>query len=119
MPRGPPCPETERPLSVPAHPSLQRLLESLEARPLTTFRLSVAGRSFISEWRWRLEPRAGGTRIVHDAVLVPSDRITDWLIRLGRDSVSERVEAHLLALKEVAEAAARQDADAAGRSRLA
>jgi Polyketide cyclase / dehydrase and lipid transport len=95
------------------------LLESLEARPLTTFRLSVAGRSFISEWRWRLEPRAGGTRIVHDAVLVPSDRITDWLIRLGRDSVSERVEAHLLALKEVAEAATRQDADVERRSRLA
>ena len=78
-------------------------VESLEARPLTSFRVRVSGRAFASEWRWRLEPRAGGTRVVHDAVLEPGDRIAAWLIRLGRDSLSDRVEAHLLALKEVAE----------------
>src|SRR4051812_26641120 len=51
------------------------LVESLEARPLTSFRLSVSGESFMSEWRWRFEPRAGGTRVVHGAVLVPVGRI--------------------------------------------
>ena len=79
--------------------------ESLEARPLTSFRLRVTGAAFTSEWRWRLEPRAGGTRVVHDAVLEPGDWIARWLIRLGRDSLSERVEVHLRALKEAAEAA--------------
>ncbi len=94
------------------------LVESLEARPLASFRLRVTGRAFDSEWCWRLEPRAGGTRIVHEAYLQPGDRITDWLIRLGRDSLSERVEAHLHALKEIAEAdwkadcAIRRDAQA-------
>src|SRR5689334_9399487 len=34
------------------------LVESLEARPLTSFRLRVTGRAFTSEWRWRLESRA-------------------------------------------------------------
>jgi hypothetical protein len=97
----------------------QALMESLEARPLTLFRVSVSGESFVSEWRWRLEPRAGGTRVVHDAVLVPGDRIADWLIRLGRDSVGERVEAHLRALKEVAEASLRAESDLQRGSRLA
>lgn len=95
------------------------LVESLEARPLTSFRLRVTGRAFQSEWRWRLEPRAGGTRVVHDAVLEPGDRVAAWLIRLGRDSVAERVEAHLRALKEVAEAAARAEAGARNGSRIA
>jgi hypothetical protein len=85
------------------------LLESLEARPLTSFRLRVTGRAFSSEWCWRLEGRSGGTRVVHDAVLEPGDRVAAWLIRLGRDSVAERVEAHLRALKEVAEHASRED----------
>jgi hypothetical protein len=80
------------------------LVESLEARPLTSFRLRVTGRAFDSWWTWRLEPRAGGTRVLHDATLQPGDRIAQWLIRLGRDSLTERVEAHLLALKAVAEA---------------
>jgi carbon monoxide dehydrogenase subunit G len=95
------------------------LVESLEARPLTSFRLRVTGRAFDSEWRWRLEPRAGGTRVVHDAMLQPGDRIADWLIRLGRDSLSERVEAHLRALKEVAESDWRSQADPRSESRLA
>jgi len=91
------------------------MVESLEARPMASFRLRVTGEAFASEWRWRLEPRAGGTRVVHDAVLQPGDRFASLLIRLGRDSVSERVEEHLRALKHVAEAtwaaevAARED----------
>ena len=56
-------------------------VESLEARPMSSFRLRVTGRAFVSEWRWRLEPRAGGTRVAHDALLQPGDRIADWLIR--------------------------------------
>src|SRR5436190_6903125 len=80
-------------------------VESLEARPMTSFRLRVTGAAFMSEWRWRLEPRAGGTRVVHDPGLRPVDRWADWLIRLGRDSVAERVEVHLRALKELAEQA--------------
>src|SRR5262249_9697468 len=80
-------------------------VESLEARPMTTFRLRVTGEAFPSHWRWRLEPPAGGTRVVHDAALQPGGRWAAWLIRLGRDSVSERVEAHLRALKELSEAA--------------
>jgi hypothetical protein len=95
------------------------IVESLEARPLRSFRLRVTGAAFASEWRWRLEPRAGGTRVVHDAVLRPGDWIADWLIRLGRHSLSDRVEAHLRALKEVSEAASVAEADTARDSRLA
>jgi len=95
------------------------LVESLEARPLTSFRLRVTGRAFDSHWAWRLDARAGGTRVVHDAMLQPGDRIAEWLIRLGRDSLSERVEAHLRALKAVAEADARADAQSRQGSRLA
>jgi len=95
------------------------IAESLEARPQATFRLRVTGGAFRSDRRWRLEARAGGTLVVHDAVLEPGDRITEWLIRLGRDSLSERVETHLRALKEVAESAWAADVDARRRSRLA
>jgi carbon monoxide dehydrogenase subunit G len=94
-------------------------VESLEARPLASFRFRVTGRAFASEWRWRLEPRAGGTRVVHDAILVPGDRIADWLIRLGRGSLAERVEAHLRALKDVAEAGWDDDVDVRRGFRLA
>jgi carbon monoxide dehydrogenase subunit G len=94
-------------------------VESLEARPLTSFRLRVTGRAFASEWRWRLEPLAGGTRVVHEAVLEPSGRITGWLIRLGRDSLGERVEAHLRALKEVAESTSGEDMERGREARLA
>ena len=84
-------------------------VESLEARPLASLRLRVTGAGFTSEWRWRLEARAGGTRVVHDAVLEPGGRIARWLIRLGRDSVGNRVEVHLRALKDAAEAAWAED----------
>jgi len=94
------------------------LVESLEARPLTSFQLRLTGGAFVSEWRWRLEGRSGGTRVVHDATLKPGDRIADWLIRLGRDSLSDRVEAHLRALKEIAEASCIADVEQPIRSRL-
>lgn len=91
------------------------LVESLEARPMRTFRLRVTGRAFDSWWTWCLEPRAGGTRVLHDATLQPGDLIAEWLIRLGRDSLTERVEAHLRALKDIAEAAGRDRSAASSR----
>jgi hypothetical protein len=77
--------------------------ESLEARPESVFRLRVTGSGFESEWSWRLEPIAGGTRVIHGATFEPVDRWTDILVRLGRRSLEARVEAHLRALKEQAE----------------
>jgi Polyketide cyclase / dehydrase and lipid transport len=80
-------------------------VESLEARPESIFRLRVTGSGFESEWLWRLEPIAGGTRVIHAATFEPIDRWTDILVRLGRRSLEARVEAHLRALKERAERA--------------
>ena len=59
-------------------------MESLEARPESVFRLRVTGSGFESEWWWRLEPIAGGTRVIHAATFEPIDRWTDILVRLGR-----------------------------------
>ena len=73
------------------------------------FRLRVTGSGFESEWGWRLEPVAGGTRVVHAATFEPVDRWTIILVRLGRHSLEARVEAHLRALKERAERAERTD----------
>jgi carbon monoxide dehydrogenase subunit G len=78
-------------------------LESLEARPETVFRLRATASGFDSEWSWRLEPVAGGTRVVHAASFEPNDRWAGILVRLGRRSLEARVEAHLRALKERAE----------------
>ena len=78
-------------------------MESLEARPESIFRLRVVGSGFESEWMWRMEPVAGGTRVVHAATLEPAERWTAILVRLGRRSLEARVEAHLRALKERAE----------------
>jgi len=85
-------------------------IESLEARPETIFRLRVTGSGFDSEWSWRLEPVAGGTRVIHGGTFEPIDRWTDILVRLGRASLASRVEAHLRALKERAEQADRSSA---------
>ena len=82
-------------------------VESLEARPEARFRVRVTGSGFDSEWSWRLEPVAGGTRVIHAATFEPFDRWTGILVRLGRASLSSRVEAHLRVLKERAEAAQR------------
>jgi hypothetical protein len=88
-------------------------VESLEARPEQVFRLRVTGSGFQSEWDWRLEPVAGGTRVIHSATFEPVDRWTEILVRLGRASLASRVEAHLRALKERAESADRPSSPAA------
>jgi hypothetical protein len=82
-------------------------VESLEARPDARFRLRVTASGFDSQWSWRLEPVAGGTRVIHGATFEPFDRWTGILVRLGRASLASRVEAHLRVLKERAEAAER------------
>jgi carbon monoxide dehydrogenase subunit G len=82
------------------------MVESLEARPEAVFRLRVTASGFDSEWTWRMEPVAGGTRVVHAATFEPIDRWAGILVRLGRRSLAVRVEAHLRALKERAERAA-------------
>ena len=79
-------------------------VESLEARPESRFPLRVTGAGFDSEWSWRLEPVAGGTRVIHAATFEPFDRWTGILVRLGRASLASRVEHHLRTLKERAEA---------------
>lgn len=85
-------------------------VESLEARPDARFRLRVTASGFDSQWSWRLEPVAGGTRLIHGATFEPFDRWTGILVRLGRASLATRVEAHLRVLKERAEAAERGQA---------
>jgi len=78
-------------------------VESLEARPEAIFRVRASASGFESEWLWRLEPVAGGTRVVHAASLETNDRWASILVRLGRRSLGSRVEAHLRALKERSE----------------
>jgi carbon monoxide dehydrogenase subunit G len=93
-----------------AHLGLLRtvaMAESLEARPQSRFRMRVSGRSFDSEWTWQLAPLAGGTRVVHVATFESTDRVAGLLLRLGRESLGERVETHLRALKACAEESVR------------
>ena len=78
-------------------------VESLEARPESTIRMRITASGFESEWWWRLEPVAGGTRVVHAVAFEANDRWADLLVRLGGRSLQSRVEAHLRALKERAE----------------
>jgi hypothetical protein len=82
-------------------------VESLEARPNARFRLRVTASGFDSHWSWRLEPVAGGTRVIHAATFEPFDRWTGILVRFGRASLASRVETHLRVLKEHAEVAER------------
>ena len=82
-------------------------VESLEARPESRFRIRVTGTGFDSEWSWRLEPVAGGTRVIHAATFEPFDRWTSILVRVGRASLASRVEAHLRELKARSESAQR------------
>jgi carbon monoxide dehydrogenase subunit G len=79
-------------------------IESLEARPEMRFRLHVTGSSFRSDWTWRLEPTAGGTRVIHYSDLGTDGPVAALLIRFGRETLADRVESHLAALKERAEA---------------
>ena len=78
-------------------------IESVEARPLTAFGIQVAASSFAIEWDWRMEPLAGGTRVIHHGAFETTDRWAGVLVRLGRESIGAITEAHLRALKERAE----------------
>jgi hypothetical protein len=78
-------------------------VESLEARPQSRFRVAVVARSFVIDWGWQMEPRAGGTRVIHNGTFQTTDRLAGVLVRLGRDSIGGLAEAHLRALKEKAE----------------
>ena len=82
-------------------------VESLEARPQSSFALRVTGTGYSGEFRWWFEPAAGGTRVAHLATFEPHDRWAGLLMRLGRESLATRVEQHLRALKERAETAER------------
>jgi hypothetical protein len=86
-------------------------VESLEARPLTTFRIVVQAASFAIEWGWRMEPLAGGTRVIHEGTFETTDRWAGVLVRLGRESIGAIAEAHLRAIKQRAEG---QAGEAAG-----
>ncbi len=81
-------------------------IESLEARPQTAFRIVVVAASFAIELGWRMEPLAGGTRVIHDGSFETTDRWAGVLVRLGRESIGALTEAHLRALKQLAEAPA-------------
>ena len=83
-------------------------VESLEARPQSSFALRVTGEGFSGEFHWWFEPLAGGTRVVHSATFDPHDRWAGILMKLGRESLANRVEHHLRVLKERAEAAERR-----------
>jgi len=83
-------------------------VESLEARPQSSFALRVTGAGFSGEFHWWFEPVAGGTRVVHSAAFDAHDRCAGILMKLGRESLEKCVEYHLRVLKERAEAAERR-----------
>ena len=95
-----------------AHLGLLRVpvrVESLEARPNRAFRLAIVAEECWFDWTWRLEPLAGGSRVVHSGVFASPDRLAGFLARLGRSSFETFAETHLRALKERAEALATAD----------
>jgi polyketide cyclase/dehydrase/lipid transport protein len=111
-PAGPSWPAGGADRSGEAHLGLLRVpvrVESLEARPNTTFRIAVVSEGFWVDWSWRLEPIAGGTRVVHAGVFASPDRLAGLLARLGRSSFETFAETHLRALKALAEALASAD----------
>ena len=59
----------------------------------------VAAASVAIEWGWRMEPLAGGTRVIHDGAFETTDRWAGVLVRLGRESIGALAEEHLRALK--------------------
>ena len=71
---------------------------SVEARPGTTFWLRVESPSLRTDWTWRLDPVAGGTRVVHVAAVSAHGRLAALLVRLGRQDLGSIVDAHLAAL---------------------
>jgi carbon monoxide dehydrogenase subunit G len=83
-------------------------VESLEARPQSSFAIRVMGAGFSGEFRWWFEPLAGGTRVVHEATFDPHDRWAGFLMKVGGGTLATRVEHHLRTLKERSEAAERR-----------
>jgi polyketide cyclase/dehydrase/lipid transport protein len=79
-------------------------VESMEARPDLTFSLAIVAPEFEIGWSWRMEPLAGGTRVIHDGWFETRDRWAGVLVRLGRESIGQLADAHLRVLKELAEA---------------
>src|SRR5439155_5831277 len=57
------------------------IVESLEARPASSFRLRVQGDEFVATLSWRLIGAFGGTRVLHEATFQPTDRLAGWLAR--------------------------------------
>ena len=109
-PAAPPWPAAATTRSARARLGLLRDARRSRASRRDPSRASGSGSpasGFDSEWSWRLEPVAGGTRVIHAATFEPFDRWTGILVRLGRASLASRVEAHLRVLKERAEAAQR------------
>ena len=84
--------------------------ESLEARPDSAFGMVVLAPEFEIRWSWRMEPLAGGTRVIHDGWFESRDRWAGVLVRLGRESIGQLAVAHLRALKELAETSAQEAA---------
>jgi hypothetical protein len=82
-------------------------VESLEARPGSRFRMIVFAGAFHAEWIWTLEPRSGGTLVVHRGSGDVDDRWAGWLAGIGGDAVTRTTEAHLRGLKAAAEGAPR------------
>ena len=80
-------------------------VESLAARPQSTFEIAVTAAGFAIGWRWQMEPIAGGTRVIHEGSFETSDRWTGVLIRIGRESIGSLAEDHLRNLKTRAESA--------------
>ncbi|HEX5015757.1 MAG TPA: SRPBCC family protein [Candidatus Limnocylindrales bacterium] len=81
-------------------------VESLEARPDSAFGIAILAPEFEIRWSWRMEPLAGGTRVIHDGWFETRDRWAGVLVRLGRESIGQLADAHLRALKELAETTA-------------
>ena len=78
-------------------------VESLEARPYTAFGIAILAPEFEMRWSWRMEPLAGGTRVIHGGWFETRDRWAGVLVRLGRESIGQLADAHLRALKGLAE----------------
>jgi Polyketide cyclase / dehydrase and lipid transport len=78
-------------------------VESVEARPDATFALTVHAPEFSIGWSWRLEPLAGGARVIHDGWFETRDRWAGVLVRIGGESIGELADAHLRELKSIAE----------------
>jgi hypothetical protein len=81
------------------------VVESLEARPAARFRMRVVAGPFAAEWSWLLEPRSGGTIVVHSATGALEDRWAGLLA--GGDPLARATEAHLRGLKSASEASTR------------